>query len=376
MKEHLTPLSLTRKLISFDTINPPGQERICIEYLGKLLEDSGFKTNLYEFSKGRPSLVARLELKGNKRPICFSGHVDTVPLGATPWSSDPLGGEIQGDKVYGRGSTDMKAGLAAMVVAAKNVAQYPNGKGGITVVFTASEETGSQGAHHLAGLGDVLGEAGAIVLGEPTSNYPMIGHKGVLWLEGYTSGVTAHGSMPEQGVNAIYKAANAVTELEKYDFGVPAHPLMGKPTLNVGTISGGININSVPDRATIGIDIRTIPGQAHSDVYKGIKSCLGSEVELSRVLDLGGVMTDPDDDWIKQIFHMMEGVLGERPVPATMSGFTDVSVLKPFFGNPPTVILGPGEVTMAHKTDEFCYISKIEEAVEVYTEIARKWCEF
>jgi succinyl-diaminopimelate desuccinylase len=204
----------------------------------------------------------------------------------------------------------------------------------------------------------------------------MLGHKGVLWLEAQTSGITAHGSMPEQGVNAIYKAANAVTKLEKYDFGVTAHPLMGKPTLNVGTISGGININSVPDRATIGIDIRTIPGQEHSDVHEGIKSCLGSEVELSRVLDLGGVMTDPDDDWIKQVFHMMEGVLGERPVPTTMSGFTDVSVLKPFFGNPPTVILGPGEVTMAHKTDEFCYISKIEEAVEVYTEITRKWCEF
>lgn len=375
MEKHLNPLSLTRKLISFDTINPPGQERGCAEYLGKLLEDSGFKTNLYEFAEGRPSLVARIGTQDDKKPICFSGHIDTVPLGATPWSSDPFSGELHGNKVYGRGSTDMKAGLAAMVVAAKNLARHSNGKAGLTLVITASEETGCQGSHHLAGLGNVLGEAGAIVVGEPTSNYPMVGNKGVLWLEARTTGISAHGSMPEQGVNAIYKAVKAVTRLQEYDFGVPAHPIMGRSTLNVGTISGGSNINSVPDHAIIGIDIRTIPDQENSDVYEGLKSYLGKEVALRRVLDLGGLLADPDDDWIQQIFDMMEEVLGERPVPRALSGFTDASVLMPFFGSPPTVILGPGEHTMAHKTDEFCYTSKIEEATEVYTQIARKWCD-
>ncbi|MCJ7685808.1 MAG: M20/M25/M40 family metallo-hydrolase [Desulfobacteraceae bacterium] len=95
------------------------------------------------------------------------------------------------------------------------------------------------------------------------------------------------------------------------------------------------------------------------DIYHGKTSL---DVRVNRLLDLDGVMTDPDDDWIKQIFHMMEGVLGERPVPTTMSGFTDVSVLKPFFDNPPTVILGPGELTMAHKTDEFCTFSDLVSA--------------
>ena len=374
MEKHLNPLSLTRKLISFNTINPPGQERSCAEYLCKLLEDSGFKTNLYEFAEGRPSLVARMGPHENKRPICFSGHIDTVPLGATPWSNDPFSGELHGNRVYGRGSTDMKAGLAAMVVAAKNLARYSKGKAGITLVITASEETGCQGAYHLAGLENVLGGAGAIVLGEPTSNYPMVGHKGVLWLEARTSGITAHGSMPEQGVNAIYKAVKAVTKLQEYDFDVPAHSIMGKSTLSVGTISGGSNINSVPDQTIIGIDIRTIPSQKNIDVFEGLKSYLGKEVELRHVLDLGSVITDPDDDWIQQVFDIMEGVLEKRPVPRALPGFTDASVLRPFFGSPPTIILGPGELTMAHKTDEFCYTSKIEEATEAYTEIAKKWC--
>ncbi|MFH1479906.1 MAG: M20 family metallopeptidase [Pseudomonadota bacterium] len=373
MKTLLDPVALTKELLAYNTINPPGQERLCTEYLGKLLEERGFKTSIYEFSKDRTNLIARLEGNGHKAPICFTGHMDIVPLGAVAWEKDPFGGEVVGDRLYGRGSSDMKGGLAAMVIAGLRVARLSRGESDILMVITAGEETGCTGAYNLVQLGPVLGRAGALVVAEPTSNYPLIGHKGALWLRARTTGVTAHGSMPEQGVNAIYKAAEAVRRLQQFEFNASPHPLLGLPTLNVGTIEGGMNINSVPDQALIGIDIRTVPGQRNQDVYEKLISLLGPEVTLDRLVDVEGVFTNSENEWIQEVFHIVESFRKERVTPRGAPYFTDASLLTPAMGTPPTVILGPGEPTMAHKTDEFCLISKIEEITEAYVEIAKKW---
>ncbi len=375
MGTDLNALSLTRDLLALNTVNPPGQEHRCAQYLGQLLKDGGFEVAFYEFAEGRTSLVARMESGAKRPPLCFSGHMDTIPLGAESWRRDPFGGVVDGDRVYGRGASDMKSGLAAMVVAALRLRKLPKNSAGMTLVFTAGEETGSQGAAHLAGLKGGLGQCGALVVGEPTANYPLVGHKGSLWLEIQTTGITAHGSMPEQGVNAIYKAVEVVNKLREFDFNIAHHPILGRPTLNVGTIAGGLNINSVPDRAAIGVDIRTIPGLRHDEVYAKMKSYLGEAVSIRRVIDVASMTTDPENEWIQAVFDIMESFHQERPVPRGVAYFTDASILTPAFNNPPTVILGPGDPAMAHKTDEFCHISKIEEAAEVYFEIARKWCE-
>jgi succinyl-diaminopimelate desuccinylase len=159
-------------------------------------------------------------------------------------------------------------------------AERLEGTPGVVLYITAGEEAGSQGAFVLARRG-MLGEAGALVVAEPTTNRPLCGHKGALWLKATTRGVTAHASMPDQGVNAIYAAARAVGRLESFDFGVERHPVMEAPTLNVGTLHGGLNINSVPDRAEIGIDIRTIPGMRHGPLRDQIASDLGPDVEVT-----------------------------------------------------------------------------------------------
>ncbi|MGC9325896.1 MAG: M20/M25/M40 family metallo-hydrolase, partial [Desulfomonilia bacterium] len=221
---------------------------------------------------------------------------------------------------------------------------------------------------------DVLGDAGALVVGEPTANYPFVAHKGALWIEASTSGVTAHGSMPEMGVNAIYPAAHAVKKLQEFDFSLSDDPLLGKPTLNVGTISGGININSVPDKAAIGIDIRSISGQSHETITNDLQAWLGKDVFIRKLMDVPSVYTDPEHEWIQQVFDVMTPILAGRPIPRGVNYFTDASILTPAFGGIPTVILGPGEPHMAHKTDEYCLVSRIEQAVEAYTEIARRWC--
>ena len=375
MATEVNALELTRDLLSFNTINPPGQERQCAQYLGKLLEDGGFKVAYYDFDESRTSLIARLEGRRDKPPICFSGHLDTVPLGAESWRKDPFSGEVDGNRVYGRGASDMKAGIAAMVGSALRIQKYFQGKAGITLIFTAGEETGSQGASYLAGLNQVLGQCGALVVGEPTANYPLVGHKGSLWLEIETTGITAHGSMPEQGENAIYKAVEIVNKLREFDFNVTPHPFLGKPTLNVGTIAGGLNINSVPDRAVIGVDMRTVPSLPNDVLYQKMKSYLGEDVKIKPIVDMGSVTTDPENEWIQAVFDIMESFLGNRPEPRGVAYFTDASILTPAFDMPPTVIMGPGEPEMAHKTDEFCRVSKIEEATEAYFEIAKSWCD-
>ncbi|MDP7215489.1 MAG: M20 family metallopeptidase [Rhodospirillales bacterium] len=373
MPESLGLVELTRTLVAFETINPPGNERPCAEHLGGLLEDGGFFVSYHDFADTRTSLVARIGGASDTKPLCFTGHIDVVPLGAAPWSVDPFAGEIADGKLYGRGTTDMKSGVAAFVVAGLNLAKDFAKGPGVVLVITAGEETGCEGAYHLAGLGDVLGEAGAIVVAEPTSNQPWIGHKGALWLKARTTGVTAHGSMPEQGDNAVYKAARAIGQLEDFDFNIARHQVLGKPTLNVGSVHGGLNINSVPDLAEVGIDIRTILDQDHATLRSQLTGYLGEDVELESVVDVGGVLTDPADEWMQEVHEIMTEILDGPPESRTAPYFTDASALTPAYGGPPTVILGPGEAVMAHQTDEYCLVNKIGEARDAYIEIASRW---
>ena len=365
---------ITQDLVRFDTRNPPGREVECAHYLGELLEKGGLEVSYHEFAKDRTSLVARLKGTGAKQPICFGGHIDVVPLGVKQWSVDPFGAEIIDGKLFGRGTTDMKAGIAAFVEAALRLAKTgERGDADMALVICAGEETGCEGSFHLGEIG-ALGTAGAIVIAEPTSNYPILGHKGALWLRVETDGVTAHGSMPEVGVNAVYKAARAVTKLEDFDFNVMPHDLLGKSTLNVGTMSGGINLNSVPDYAQFTVDIRSIPGHRHAEIVETLKGYLGGEARIGKIVDVGGVDTPPEHPWIQEVYALMGPILGEQIKPRGAPYFTDASALQPAYGKPPTVILGPGEMKMAHQTDEYCYVARIEEAANVYETLARRWC--
>jgi succinyl-diaminopimelate desuccinylase len=367
-------VELTRELLRFNTINPPGDERSCARHVGALLEGAGFTVAYHEFDERRTSLVARRGGSPDGLPLCFTGHLDTVPLGARPWQRDPFAGEIADGRMYGRGSSDMKSGVAAFVVAALRLASRLDRTPGLTLVVTAGEEISCRGARDLVRRGDALGRAGALVVAEPTDNQPMVGHKGVLWLRARATGVTAHGSMPERGVNAIYRAARAVTRLEAHRFGVMPHPVLGAPTLNVGTISGGLNFNSVPDAAVVGIDIRTIPEQEHAKVIAALADYLGEQITLEPVNDSPGIWTDPFHPWVQQVFDVVTAIVGAPPEVRGAPYGTDASALKPAYHGAPTVILGPGELALAHQTDEYCLPRRIEEAVEMYVEIARRWC--
>jgi succinyl-diaminopimelate desuccinylase len=365
-------IALTRALLQYDTVNPPGRERDCARYAGELLTQWGYQVDYHEYADSRTSVVARAGGADAKPPLCLTGHLDVVPLGARPWTRDPFAGEADGDRLYGRGSSDMKAGVAAILLACRAFSKKLSGTPGIVVVLTAAEEGGCIGSRHLAET-RLLGQAGAMIVGEPTSNYPMVGHKGSLKFHARFRGVSAHGSMPELGVNAIYKAAHALRALEAFDFAAPAHAVMGKPTLNVGTIEGGNTVNAVPDAASIGVDIRTVPGMDHAALLSKVQNLLGNDVELDVFSNLKPVWTAPDEDWVGRVFEICKPYLGAAPEPRTAPYMTDAANLLKAYAGAPTVILGPGEAAMAHQTDEYCSMERIRESVAIYEALIRDW---
>lgn len=376
----LDPVALTQALVRVDTVNPPGHEDGCITLLADLLSAAGFQCRVHDFAPRRSSLVARIGGAPQSKarlPLAFTGHVDVVPLGAAPWQHDPFGGDIVDGRLYGRGSSDMKSGVAAFVCAAIAQADRLRDGPGLSLILTAGEETGCEGAFAMARDPDaaaLLGRAGALVVAEPTANAPLIGHKGAFWLKAQARGITAHGSMPEQGDNAIYKIARAALALEQFAFETPAHPLMGAPTLNVGTARGGLNINSVPDAAELGIDIRSVAGQDHARVLQCLCAALGPQIQLSTLLDVGSVYTPSDDPWMQRVFALCAARQGAMPPPRTVSYFTDAAALRLPLGMPPVLILGPGEPQLAHQTDEYCHVHRIHEATALFDDLITDWC--
>ena len=209
-------LSLTGKLLSFNNINPPGNEEGIARYVAELLSENGFDVKLPEFEKGRLHLIAEKGLSIHKSPIVLSGHFDTVPLGNRKWSVDPFTGEVSDGKIWGRGSSDMKGGVAAMILASIEAFKDKSFEGGVRLIFTAAEELGCIGIRQLMKTIDDPGKASAVIVGEPTANLPAIGHKGAIYLNAVTSGKAAHSSMPPLGDNAIYKVSTIINVLTEF----------------------------------------------------------------------------------------------------------------------------------------------------------------
>ncbi|MBB3049290.1 succinyl-diaminopimelate desuccinylase [Prauserella isguenensis] len=368
-------LSLTRELVAVDTIDH--DENHALAVVAPHLEDAGFDVRTVEHEPGRGTLIAEWHADATAPPLCLSGHVDTVPLGGADWSRDPFRAEPDGDRLYGRGTTDMKGGVAAIVCAAVGVATSTRApRAGLRLVLTAAEETGSHGAR--GALDALRGRpSGPLLIAEPTSNAVFHGHKGALWLSARAEGVTAHGSMPHLGDNAVYKLARAVGTFEGFAFTEQAHPAMGAPTLNVGTFHGGLNTNSVPDSAVATVDIRTVPGQDHAAITDDLQARVGDDASVGPLVDLPAVWTDPADDWAAAVSAIAADVTGasQGGEPRAATYFTDASVLTPALGGVPTVVCGPGEPELAHVTDEWVSIAKLRESEEIIRRVATQWCE-
>lgn len=366
-------VELTRKLVNFNTLNPPGDEVEICDFLEQLFKTAGFSTEVVSFGDKRRNLVAKIGGFSNRSPLGITGHMDTVPLGAGDWEHDPFAGVIQDNRIYGRGTCDMKGGIAAAICAALSLGDTLKDGPGLTFFITGGEETGSDGARHLVRSNRSGRKIGALVVAEPTDLLPLSGHKGVFWLKAVCKGRTAHGSMPEQGESAILKATAAIQKLQQFCFETEGHEHLGQPTLNVGTMKGGINTNSVADHAEFTIDLRTLPDQRHGEILDRLRAFLGDNVSLEPMVDLPGVWTRGDEPWFASLEDQIAPITGQRLGIATAPYFTDASVLTPHYDGVPTVILGPGSPKVAHTVDEYCEVSQLKQAVEIYRTLILDW---
>jgi len=365
-------IALTRELLAFDTSGPQSGEEASARFLGGLLSEEGFAVRYDQLAPGRLTVIAEKGLADDRPPLVFSGHLDTVPLGASPWKEPPFAGRIREGRLYGRGASDMKGGIAAMLCAARRAFAKAAPRGGLRFILTAGEEPGCLGARHLADTRYSLGQARALIVGEPTSNVPYLGHKGALFLKVSASGRTAHSSMPELGDNAIYKAARAITRVENFRFHAERDALHGLPTINVGRMSGGENLNSVPDHAEFSVDIRTTATVDHTEIRERLCRELGDEVAVETLVDLTPVSTRADDPFARLVDAVCGVPAGGGDRPRSLSYVTDGTHLQRLYGGAPTIILGPGEPGQAHRTDEFCLTDKLREAVTLYEAIILK----
>ncbi|MFD0982626.1 M20 family metallopeptidase [Tropicimonas aquimaris] len=356
MNSTLTDVTaITQRLIAFDTVNPPGREREAAEYCAQLLSRAGFECRIVDHGQNRASLVAQ---RGAAPGLCFSGHLDTVPLGRVDWRRPAHLGVVEGDRLFGRGSSDMKGGVAAFLVAAAR-SNAP-----VSVVLAAGEETGCDGARWLAEAGD-LPQARAVIVGESTDNNPLAGHKGALWLNLVSRGQTAHGATPELGVNAIAGMAETLRRLCAFDPAV-SHPQMGRATCNLGTIRAGINVNSVPDLCELTVDLRSVEGVTHEALTQKVRALCDAAIEIETLLDLPSVWTDPASPWFAGAAERVRAITGREGGPECATYFTDASILKSAMGGPEVMILGPGAPDQPHRTDEYVSTARLHEAVEIY----------
>lgn len=366
----------------------PRQEEAAARVLADWLRARGIEVERSEAAPGRPNVVARVRAQRPGRTLLFCGHTDTVPLNA----DDPgyaFSGEIVDGKLRGRGATDMKGPVASMaaalaVAAAEGEAALQAGE--LVLAAVADEEMESLGAEAFVRTG--FHSDGAIV-GEPTSNRLALGHKGLEWLAIDFAGRSAHGGTPQAGINAIAAAARFLALVEERlapALAARAHPLLGPPTLNPGTIHGGDQPSTVAARATIEFDRRTVPGETFETVVAELEALLaevrarfpGLATAIRRVA--GGMATmehvaleiDPAHPLVASTAAALTA-LGHDAAPTHFPAWTDGALLARY-ARIPTLVLGPGDLAHAHSPREEVAVDELLDAAAIYLETARRFC--
>jgi acetylornithine deacetylase/succinyl-diaminopimelate desuccinylase family protein len=367
-------IDLTTRLVQIPTENPPGNEKPAAQFLKPLLTKMDFKTKTVLSPKGRWNIVAEKRWGKGGRTLIFNGHMDVVPAGnPSQWKYPPFGGKLSNGRIYGRGASDMKSGIASFIHALSMIdrSKIHLHQGAVVLHLVSDEEShGHQGMGFLTRREGIRGDAALV--GEPTDLQPVIGQKGALWLRISTLGKSAHGSRPHLGVNAVEKMMKLMERLNAAPL-EKEHPLLGKPTLSIGTIQGGTKINIVPDRCEIEVDRRILPGENREEVLgemKGILDILQSQDPLFQYLmeeiDFAEPSeVNPEEEIVKIAVHAIQEATGRKPMLRAFSGFTDSR----FYINQchiPTLVFGPGGVDQSHTTDESVEVEALVQAARIY----------
>lgn len=373
-------VALTRELVRIDSRNPslvagaPGEAKVA-RALAEVLEAWGFRVDVSEAAPGRPNVTARLGTSGG-RSLLFNGHLDVVGIESM---THPAWDATEDDgRIYGRGSTDMKAGVAAMCAAAARAADGTLG-GEIIITAVVDEEYESIGTRALVESG--LRADGAIVT-EPTRLAIMPAHLGFVWVDVTVHGRAAHGSRWDLGVDAIRHAGLLLAELDRIDADeMPkrGHSLLGRPSVHASLIEGGTGMSTYPDRCVLRIERRTIPGETPESVRRELvdacavvakrRPSFRADVNVTFAQSPSDVAVDAP------IVRALDGCLraaGENVRVEGMTAWTDAALLNA--AGIPAICFGPGDIALAHAAEEYVKVDEIRRATAVLTRLALQWC--
>lgn len=387
------PLSLLKDLVSIPSVNPMGRditgpeyfETRVSQYLVDYLSQLGVPFEQVEIASGRFNILARIDSPGATRTVLLDAHQDTVPVDGM--TIPPFNPVEQSGRLYGRGSCDVKGGMASMLAAfTRLAAERPAGMPNVVLSLTCDEEATSIGINHLTDSwsGKTPGyrlcpkAPDAAIIAEPTLLDIVVAHRGATRWKLNTAGRACHSSRPNEGINAIYRMARVVTALEEFAAWLPtsrpAHPLCGPATLSVGRIDGGSSVNIVPDHCAIEVDRRVIPGEDRYGVIDEIAEYLRSRLDFEVTHDapycaspaLGDEANGP---LASELMKAITSVVGPRqtigvPYGTHASRFARAGV--------PSVVFGPGDIAQAHTKDEWIEIVQLDQAAEIYFQFCAK----
>jgi succinyl-diaminopimelate desuccinylase len=367
-------VQITQELVRIPTPNPPGNEKSCAEHICKRLTEWGVKVELIsEPYPHRPQVVAVVNGKEAGRTLILNGHMDVVPEGSrSHWDDDPYGGVVKGERIFGRGSGDMKGGLAVMMVLAKILQDKGLPRGKVVFQFVVGEETGEPGTKDLLTRRGIRGDYGIVL--EPTSLRVATAEKGLAWFRITLAGRPAHASVADQGINAIEKAVKLGEKLLEYDktLRTRTHPLLGSPKCTMTMIHAGTKENVVAESCSLILDRRFNPEETPDSVEREIEEILNQlasedpdfnyQLERTMVYEAAEI---PVDSRMAEILRKVAAqVSGASIEPFGMLASTDVRNFIKDAGIP-AVNFGPGDLKQPHTFNESIEIQQIQDCARI-----------
>jgi len=364
---------LLKGLIQIKSVNPPGNENQIANFIRKFLLKNTIHSELVPLEEGRSSVIAKIEgeEEGN---ITLCGHIDTVRVNEEDWTKPAFKGLIEKGKMYGRGASDMKGGVAAILYAAallKRRGIVP--KKTVQLALTAGEEWGYRGAKNLV-EGGYFDRIDFLIIAEPSNLQVSAGGKGELWVKAKFYGKSAHGSTPEVGVNTIISGSEFIVNItERYGKIFEADPFWGMTSMNIGQFHGGVQVNIVPNYSEIQLDFRVI---SEKDKEKAVELVRKTGEEIAKKYKVrfteeifsyhSPIFTSPNNHYVEKFLQ----AVGAKETIITKY-CTDGAIIIPT-KKIPFIIFGPGDIAQAHQNDEYIELESLYRAVEIFIEFLEK----
>ena len=373
-------IQLLKDLVAINSVNPtlvPGApgERAVAEFIAADMRRNGLDVSIEPVGPDRPNVVGVLEGRGPGRTLMFCGHTDTVGVSGM---AEPFTPVERDGRLYGRGAQDMKGGVAAMMSAAADIAARGGlAKGRLIVAAVVDEEHSSIGADALV----TKWRADAAIVTEPTDLAIAVGHKGFAWVRVDVEGKAAHGSRPAEGQDAILRLGRVLAQLEALDASLqtrPPHAMMGTGSLHASLIEGGRELSSYPDRATLHMERRTLPGEPESKALAEVQQILDALArEDPTFRGTGTAMFSrpayevPADHELPRALTAALARAGGQPRIAGASFWTDAAVLG--HAGIPSILFGPGGAGL-HSTVEYVNVADVRMCRDALIELAKEYC--